>query len=165
MVCVSHLLVQVAVLLYDSDPGQHIFSVLCLEQVLTVRRGQPQHVLAFCVAVGDVNQAGLDADWLWVVVGLGVGGGVGDAVLLVLVKREAVASQHGVHLLPRPRTPAHTLQRVGERKSERERNIEIRLCVKIKTVGNVGVGMHVFFLTLLWIFLFHIVLSSIYGGL
>lgn len=78
-----YLLVQVAVVLYDSDPLQHVLSVLGLEQILAVRRGQPQHVLPLGVTVGDVNQAGFDADWQGLVYSLAVC--ISMAVLLVFI--------------------------------------------------------------------------------
>lgn len=104
-----YLLVQVAVLLNRSYPGQHVLSVLGLEQVLTVRRGQSQGVLPLRVAVGDVDQTGLNADGhrlllrvrVWCL-----------PLLLVLVQIEGVATEHGVHLLPRPHAAAYTLKRV-----------------------------------------------------
>lgn len=113
-ISVFHLLIQVAVLLYDSDPGQHVLSVLGLEQVLAVWRGQPQHVLPLRVAVRDVDQAGLDADWQGLVHRLAVG--VSMSLLLVLVQAEVVTSQHGVHLLPRAHTSADTLRKQVTRK-------------------------------------------------
>lgn len=104
----SHLLVQAAALLYDSDPGQHVLPVLGLEQILAVGRGEPQHILALGVAVGDVDETSPDADGQGLLEGLAVG--VGVALLLVLVQAEVVAAQHGVHLLPRPHAPSAALK-------------------------------------------------------
>lgn len=104
----SHLLVQAAALLDDPDPGQHVLPVLGLEQVLAVGRGQPQHVLALGVAVGDVDETRPDADGQRLLEGLAAG--VGVALLLVLVQAEVVAAQHGIHLLPRPHAPAAALE-------------------------------------------------------
>lgn len=103
-----HLL-QVAVLLYDPDPGQHVLPVLGLEQVLALGRGQSQHVLPLGVAVGDVDQTGLDADGQGLLHRLTVG--VSLTLLLVLVQTQVVPSQHGVHLLPGPHPTTDPLWR------------------------------------------------------
>lgn len=105
----SYLLIQIAALLYDSDPGQHILSVLSLEQVLTVRRGQPQDIFALGVTVGDVDQTGLDADLQGLLYSLAAG--VSLALLLVFIEAEIVSSQHAVHLFPLSISSSYTLQR------------------------------------------------------
>lgn len=109
-----HLLVQVAVLLYDPDPGQHVLSVFCLEQVLAVRRGQPQHILALGVAVRDVDQTGLDADGQGLIRSLAVS--VSVSLPFVFIQAEVVASQHGVHLFPRAHTPTDPLEKTNQEK-------------------------------------------------
>lgn len=78
----THLFIRVTVLLDDTDPRQHVLSSVCLEQILTVGGGEPQDVLAPRVAVGDVNQTGLDADSQRVLVRL--------RILPVLVQAEGV---------------------------------------------------------------------------
>ena len=98
----------VQVLLDDSDPGQHVLAVLRLEQELAVGGGEPQHVLALCVAVRDVHQAGLDADWLWLVRRLAIGIRLG--LLPVPVQAERVSTQDGVHLLPGTHAATTALQ-------------------------------------------------------
>ena len=126
---VAHLLVQVAVLLDDPDPGQHVLAVLGLEQVLAVRGGQPQHVLALGVAVGDVDQTRPDADGKRLLQRLAVG--LGRPLPLVLVQAEVVTSQHGVHLLPWAHDPAHPLQRpaMGEKRPSRGDGAVISGCL------------------------------------
>lgn len=85
----AHLLIWVTVVLYDSDPGQHVLPPFRLEQIFAVRGCEPQHVLASRVAVGDVNEAGLDADSQWFL--LRLRGSMRDGILPVLVQCQGVA--------------------------------------------------------------------------
>lgn len=84
-----HLLIWVTVVLYDSDPGQHVLPAFRLEQILAVGGCEPQHILAPRVAVGDVNEAGLDANSQGFL--LKLRGSVRDGILPVLVQCQAVA--------------------------------------------------------------------------
>lgn len=123
-----HLLIWVTVVLYDSDPGQHVLPPFRLEQILAVGGCEPQHVLASRVAVGDVNEAGLDADSQRLL--LRLRGGMRHGILPVLVQCQGVASQNGVHLLPRPHASADALR-------TRE-NSATPTCVWRRTEGTVS---------------------------
>lgn len=101
-----YLIIQVAVFLNDSYPGQHLLAVLCLEQVFGIGRGQPQDVLALRIAVRDVNQTGFDADRKRLVFYQRV-----LAVLLVFIQIKTVATQHSVDMLPWSHATGNTLQK------------------------------------------------------
>lgn len=107
----SDLVVRLAVLSDDPDPGEHVVPVLGLEQVLTeVLGGQPQSVLTLGFAVGDVNQATADADWRMLVLAWAGPRPMKDGCPLVLVEEERMGSQYGENTLPGPHAAADFLE-------------------------------------------------------
>lgn len=103
----THLFIRVTVILDDTNPGQHVFPSIRLEQILTVGGCESQNILASCFAIGDVNQTGLDADsqrflirW-W--------RSVRHSILPVFVQGDCVTLQNSIHLLPRPHPATDTL--------------------------------------------------------
>lgn len=117
--CESDLVVRLAVLPDDPDPGQHVVPALGLQQVLAeVLRGQPQGVFSLGLAVGDVDEAAADADGGMLVLAGACAGAMKHGLSLVLVEEEGVRAQHREDALPRSNAAAHFLQR--ERTERRE---------------------------------------------
>lgn len=89
--CESDLVVRLAVLPDDPDPGQHVVPALGLQQVLAeVLRGQPQGVFSLGLAVGDVDEAAADADGGMLVLAGACAGAMEHGLSLVFVKEEGV---------------------------------------------------------------------------
>lgn len=105
----THLLIWVTVFLNDSDPREHVLPPLCLEQILAVRGGETQHILAPRVAVGDVNQTGRDADLQRLLVGRRRS--LRHGILPVFVEGQGVTLQDSIHRFPRPHSSTDALQR------------------------------------------------------
>lgn len=105
-----HLVVDLAVLPDDLDPGQHVVPALGLQQVLAeVLRGQSQRVLALGLAVGDVDEAAADADGRMFVLARAGAGAVQHRLPLVLVEEEGMGAQHGEDAFPGSDAAAHFL--------------------------------------------------------
>lgn len=93
--CESDLVVRLAVLPDDPDPGQHVVPALGLQQVLAeVLRGQPQGVFSLGLAVGDVDEAAVDADGGMLVLAGACTGAMEHGLSLVFVQEEGVRAQH-----------------------------------------------------------------------
>lgn len=93
--CESDLVVRLAVLPDDPDPGQHVVPALGLQQVLAeVLRGQPQCVFSLGLAVGDVDEAAADADGGMLVLAGACTGAMKHRLSLVFVEEEGVRAQH-----------------------------------------------------------------------
>lgn len=108
----SNLIVGLAVLPDDPDPGQHVVPVLSLQQVLTeVLCGEPQGVLTFGFTVGDVNQTAADADRGVLVLAGTCPRPVKDRLSLILVEEEQIGTEHGEDAFPRPHATSNFLRR------------------------------------------------------
>lgn len=117
-----HLALGPAVLSDCSDPAQHVIPILSLKEIFTeVSGGQPEHVPPLGLAVGDVHQAGADADGRRLVLtcdGRRRPCRRRPGLPPLLAQREGARPQRGVHPLPLAQAAARFLQgdtRRGER--------------------------------------------------
>lgn len=109
-----HLALGPAVLPDRSDPAQHVIPVLSLKEIFTeVSGGQPEHVPPLGLAVGDVHQAGADADGRRLVLtcaGRRSPRRRRPGLPPLLAQGERARPQRGVHPLPLAQAAARFLQ-------------------------------------------------------
>lgn len=139
-----HLALGPAVLSDRSDPAQHVIPVLSLKEIFTeVSGGQPEHVPPLGLAVGDVHQAGADADGRRLVLtcdGRRPRRCCRPGLPPLLAQREGARPQRGIHPLPLAQAAARFLQGDTSREEIRgeEEGVSDRPAFPPQSAGGAG---------------------------